>query len=178
MTKRINMIGEVYGNLTIKEYEGAGKKGAKWLANCSCGKSISVTRHKLMKGKKSCGCLASPAKYQNLFNKVKKLNSPGNRGFVYIANYLGILYKIGYTNDLERRFGQLAYEFQGDISLSCYVEVNGASTLENALHIKYSESQVPVMYKHGNSFSREFFRIDLQLIIKDFEELGLKVIHD
>jgi len=32
--------------------------------------------------------------------------------------------------------------------------------------------------QHGNDFSREFFRIDLELVVKDLEGLGLKVIYD
>lgn len=178
MSKMIDITGQTFGKLTISCYMGSDGKSSTWLAICKCGRNIKVSRHKLRKGKKSCGCLTARPKYQNLFEKVIAQNKPNRKRFVYVASYQGILFKIGCTSNVSERMLSLSAEFPEPIELVCFVELNGASILENALHIKYGKHQYPIMKRNGNHFSREFFRIDLQLIIKDLEELGLNVIHD
>ncbi len=178
MSNRIDIVGKTFGQLIITEYVGTSGKSSNWLAKCACGENIYITRKKLMKGKKSCGCLRSKPKYQNLFEKVIQYNRPDRKRFVYIASYREGFFKIGCTSDLGKRMLSLSNDFPEPIELACFVELNCASTLETALHIKYSHSQVPVRYRHGNNFSREFFRIDLELIVKDLESLGLEVVYD
>ena len=68
MAKKLNLIGQVFGRLTVIE-EGAGKtsisgrKRTTWVCQCSCGNTVETQTASLRGGKtKSCGCLAKEIK--------------------------------------------------------------------------------------------------------------------
>ncbi len=55
MGKLINMTGQRFGRLTVKEYAG----DSKWLCKCDCGNLVEIRTSNLTNGHtKSCGCLA------------------------------------------------------------------------------------------------------------------------
>ena len=58
MRPAIDMVGEVYGELTVVERGSSSNSGALWLCRCSCGGGAEVIRGNLLSGNvKSCGCL-------------------------------------------------------------------------------------------------------------------------
>lgn len=72
--KRINMVGEVYGRLTVEAYAGTDKSSnSLWMCRCECGNSKLVTRGNLITGRyRSCGCNRKgilDRRSKNLLNK-------------------------------------------------------------------------------------------------------------
>jgi len=60
LARREDLTGQVFGRLTVIEYEGPDrtKKHTVWKCKCECGKEISVIKQNLKRGNtKSCGCL-------------------------------------------------------------------------------------------------------------------------
>lgn len=59
MTKHIEMVGKVFGRLTVKELHAKDAHGrTSWLCLCSCGNSKVATANNLRRSlTKSCGCL-------------------------------------------------------------------------------------------------------------------------
>ena len=55
--KVVNIIGEKFGRLTVKERVGIKGKSSLWLCQCDCGNYKEVTLQNLRQGTKSCGCL-------------------------------------------------------------------------------------------------------------------------
>jgi hypothetical protein len=53
MVQRIDMVGMVFGRLTVTEYAG----DRRWRCICSCGGTVEVVRQSLVNGRtSSCGC--------------------------------------------------------------------------------------------------------------------------
>lgn len=73
MTKKIDMVGRVYGRLTVlEEREPDPKMGARWLCECRCGNRSVVVGKSLRGGlTKSCGCLAEELRSDNHSRYVK-----------------------------------------------------------------------------------------------------------
>lgn len=180
MSKLIDITGGRFGKLVIQCYLGSSPSGANWSATCDCGNEISVTRKKLLKGKKSCGCLESSPKYQNLLNKVKAANKNPKK-YVYVASCIGIinrpLIKIGCTSNVYNRVGQLVDEFNAPFRVVNFAETRLACDLERALHRIFSDKRVLVKRKNGTT-SREFFDIDCIEPVKYFHEVGAEVFYD
>ena len=56
---RLNLIGEIYGRLTVVALDHTDGKTAYWRCVCSCGNEKIVRTTNLRQGTvKSCGCLA------------------------------------------------------------------------------------------------------------------------
>lgn len=56
-----DLVGSVFGRLTVTSYSGSLRGQAQWLCLCSCGQSATVPTQRLRSGKtKSCGCIHSP----------------------------------------------------------------------------------------------------------------------
>lgn len=56
--KRINLIGNKYGRLTVVSFEGIHNRHTHWNCECECGNKTIVTSCNLVKGNTlSCGCL-------------------------------------------------------------------------------------------------------------------------
>lgn len=55
--KVVNIIGEKFGRLTVKERVGIKGKSSLWLCQCDCGNYKEVTLQNLRQGTKLCGCL-------------------------------------------------------------------------------------------------------------------------
>lgn len=68
--KTPNMIGQIFGNLTVIEDAGLRTESRVWLCKCSCGGDKIVSTTHLKKGNvRSCGCLRSG----NLTNGIRNL---------------------------------------------------------------------------------------------------------
>lgn len=54
----IEMVGEKFGRLTVREFAGIKGRKAIWLCDCDCGKSHSAVGSNIRNGQtQSCGCL-------------------------------------------------------------------------------------------------------------------------
>ena len=58
MGKRLDLIGQIFGRLTVKEFSHMNKhKKTMWRCECDCGNEVTVHGNSLMRGDtKSCGC--------------------------------------------------------------------------------------------------------------------------
>jgi len=59
MTKSLELIGKIFGHLTVVSRVKNSKKGStRWLCNCSCGNRHIAVGNELKSGHtKSCGCI-------------------------------------------------------------------------------------------------------------------------
>lgn len=56
----VDLVGRVFGRLTVERLDHVSREGAKWQCSCSCGNKTVVTGNALRKGTcTSCGCLRS-----------------------------------------------------------------------------------------------------------------------
>ena len=71
MPKKLNLVGEVYGRLTVLEEAEKIKGRVAWLCQCECG-TLTVVKSKYLRNQdtKSCGCLEKEAKQS--FGKTAK----------------------------------------------------------------------------------------------------------
>ena len=69
MAKSLNLVGERFGDLTVKESAGTDKwRNKLWLCECVCGNTVKVKAYLLTSGWKThCGCKST--RKQNLINK-------------------------------------------------------------------------------------------------------------
>jgi len=62
MGKFINLTGDRFGRLTVRHRDNSGRKDAKWVCECDCGKLKSAMAYNLKSGATlSCGCLRKEA---------------------------------------------------------------------------------------------------------------------
>ena len=58
MSKKLNLIGNQFGKLTVIKYAGTKNNRTAWLCKCECGNYTTVIGKNLKNGNtKSCGCL-------------------------------------------------------------------------------------------------------------------------
>lgn len=59
MSQRLEIIGKVFGRLTVEKYVGSNSHGqAVWECSCACGGRKNALGYLLKRGEvKSCGCL-------------------------------------------------------------------------------------------------------------------------
>jgi hypothetical protein len=55
MTRKIDLLGLVQGELTVIGYAEPIKKRAAWLCRCSCGDELVITQVRLVKSVRHCG---------------------------------------------------------------------------------------------------------------------------
>jgi hypothetical protein len=57
MSKRLNLVGQKFGRLTVQEFVGVVKRTSRWSCLCDCGNTIETRGPDLKNGNtKSCGC--------------------------------------------------------------------------------------------------------------------------
>lgn len=58
MAKAIDLTGQTFGRLTVRERAGSDTRngGAMWLCECSCGGFTKVRSSELRSSRRSCGC--------------------------------------------------------------------------------------------------------------------------
>lgn len=176
MSELKDITGQKFGSLTILKYLGSSTQGSMWSAECSCGIKIDVSRKKLKKGKKSCGCLEAKPKWQNLLSRVKKGNK---KSYVYLAFYQSasrgkFCTKIGFCSNPSNRIKQLSYEYSGFFTIEILIETVMASTLERALHLIFEGRRVQILGRDGTE-SQEFFDIHPYEALQYIAELGAEV---
>lgn len=71
MPKILDLVGEKYGDLLVKEFAGKDKyKNRIWLCECTCGNTVTVVTKRLTTGEKThCGCKSKRTWSQNLINQ-------------------------------------------------------------------------------------------------------------
>lgn len=78
----LDLAGNHYGRLTVKEFANLGLSGAHWKCTCKCGREVVVAACKLKAGAtRSCGCLQR----EELVRRVKKHGAAihGERTYLY-----------------------------------------------------------------------------------------------
>ena len=56
--KRLDLVGDRFGRLTVIRYAGSGESGSRWVCRCDCGNITEVASFSLRRGvTRSCGCL-------------------------------------------------------------------------------------------------------------------------
>lgn len=78
-----DLIGQVFGKLTVIELDQESSGRRKWICKCSCGNTVSVREYNLKSGNtKSCGCTRKEKiSVRNL--NVKQVKTRDNQGGVY-----------------------------------------------------------------------------------------------
>lgn len=80
----IDLIGQKFGRLTVVEFAGVKKNGARWKCVCDCGLTTIATGSNLRKGNtKSCGCLRREMTTERGRANAKHGESHNNRTRLY-----------------------------------------------------------------------------------------------
>ena len=70
----IDLTGQIFGNLTVIKQVQTEEKGAHWLCQCKCGKTIIIKGASLRAGTtKSCGCISGKLQSDSLYKDLKGL---------------------------------------------------------------------------------------------------------
>ena len=78
-----DLIGQVFGKLTVIELDQESSGRRKWICKCSCGNTVSVREYNLKSGNtKSCGCTRKEKSSVRNLN-VKQVKTRDNQGGVY-----------------------------------------------------------------------------------------------
>lgn len=96
--KKLDLIGQRFGRLTVLEPLPAQGKKTRWRCRCDCGQEVAVNSTHLVSGHTcSCGCLQSErtraantthgGRHSRLYNiwahMRQRCNNPGNKDFAY-----------------------------------------------------------------------------------------------
>ena len=78
-----DLIGQVFGKLTVIELDQESSGIRKWICKCSCGNTVSVREYNLKSGNtKSCGCTRKEKSSVRNLN-VKQVKTRDNQGVYY-----------------------------------------------------------------------------------------------
>lgn len=99
--RRIDLVGQTYGQLKVVRKNGVRCGGQEWLCRCACGKEITVLGGNLRSGHtKSCGCLKANGKHSLTHGQTKtslyniwshmKARATGKGGEETIKKYSGV----------------------------------------------------------------------------------------
>lgn len=120
MGKKINLIGETFGRLTVESESPERKNGGsvRWVCHCDCGNQIVVSSNSLKTGNtKSCGCLNFDRSSQK---KNNTYDLTGSFGIGYTNNN-----KIFYFDLEDYNLIKDYYWFYGSKKY-LYAEINGS----------------------------------------------------
>lgn len=94
-----DLIGQVFGKLTVIELDQESSGRRKWICKCSCGNTVSVREYNLKSGNtKSCGCTRKEKiSVRNL--NVKQVKTRDNQGGVYYFQPGEIILKGNYESE-------------------------------------------------------------------------------
>lgn len=159
MPKALNLLGEVYGDLTVIEKASTRNGKTYWLCKCSCGKEKEVQTCHLRNGSiKSCGC----KKNQNIEKKeeekkcpiCEKMFVPNNRSRKYCYDCSPMNRGNNYTS-LYHAMKHRAIELKGGKCERC-----GYDKIEDVLefhHINPEEKTMSLGEKSGSTEWSKFF---------------------
>ena len=93
-----DLIGQVFGKLTVIELDQESSGRRKWICKCSCGNTVSVREYNLKSGNtKSCGCTRKEKSSVRNLN-VKQVKTRDNQGGVYYFQPGEIVLKVYYKS--------------------------------------------------------------------------------
>ena len=93
-----DLIGQVFGKLTVIELDQESSDRRKWICKCSCGNTVSVREYNLKSGNtKSCGCTRKEKSSVRNLN-VKQVKTRHNNGGVYYFQPGEIILKGNYES--------------------------------------------------------------------------------
>ena len=156
MPKALNLLGEVYGDLTVIEKAPTKNGKTYWLCKCSCGKEKEVQTCHLRNGSiKSCGC----KKNQNVKEEEKKcpicekmfIPNNRNRKYCYDCSPKGMS-AADSLRFKKRKLKHLLIQYKGGKCQKC-----GYDKCEGALH-----------FHHRNPEEKEFGLGGINLNDSDF----------
>lgn len=94
-----DLIGQVFGKLTVIELDQESSGRRKWICKCSCGNTVSVREYNLKSGNtKSCGCTRKEKSSVRNLN-VKQVKTRDNQGGVYYFQPGEIVLKGNYESE-------------------------------------------------------------------------------
>ena len=154
MPKKMNLIGEKYGRLTvIAEAKNKGKK-TQWLCQCDCGKQKIILTSSLRSGRcKSCGCLHKETARENGKKVLEDLT--GQR--------FGKLVVLSYAGSNRNRSSWLCKCDCGKKIIVNQMELKRGATLScGCLRSSYGELAIEKILKDNNiNFLKEYTFNDL-----------------
>lgn len=69
--RKLELVGQVFGRLTVIKQVDGDTQGTRWLCSCECGETTTVSGKMLMSGNtKACGCLRNEPQGPDLTGKV------------------------------------------------------------------------------------------------------------
>ena len=94
-----DLIGQVFGKLTVIELDQESSDRRKWICKCSCGNTVSVREYNLKSGNtKSCGCTRKEKSSVRNLN-VKQVKPRHNNGGVFFLQAGEIKLKGNYESE-------------------------------------------------------------------------------
>lgn len=94
-----DLIGQVFGKLTVIELDQESSGRRKWICKCSCGNTVSVREYNLKSGNtKSCGCTRKEKSSVRNLN-VKQVKPRHNNGGVFFLQAGEIKLKGNYESE-------------------------------------------------------------------------------
>ena len=117
-----DLIGQVFGKLTVIELDQESSGRRKWICKCSCGNTVSVREYNLKSGNtKSCGCTRKEKSSVRNLN-VKQVKTRDNQGGVYYFQPGEIILKGNYESESYKKYGKVKEYKLPPKELAAYLE--------------------------------------------------------
>ena len=117
-----DLIGQVFGKLTVIELDQESSGRRKWICKCSCGNTVSVREYNLKSGNtKSCGCTRKEKSSVRNLN-VKQVKTRDNQGGVYYFQPGEIILKGNYESESYKKYGKVKESKLPPKELAAYLE--------------------------------------------------------
>lgn len=117
-----DLIGQVFGKLTVIELDQESSGRRKWICKCSCGNTVSVREYNLKSGNtKSCGCTRKEKSSVRNLN-VKQVKTRDNQGGVYYFQPDDIQLKGDYQAEGDKKGGEVKKYTLNPAELTAYLK--------------------------------------------------------
>ena len=117
-----DLIGQVFGKLTVIELDQESSGGRKWICKCSCGNTVPVREYNLKSGNtKSCGCTRKEKSSVRNLN-VKQVKTRDNQGGVYYFQPGEIILKGNYESESYKKSSEVKEYKLPPKELAAYLE--------------------------------------------------------
>lgn len=117
-----DLIGQVFGKLTVIELDQESSGRRKWICKCSCGNTVSVREYNLKSGNtKSCGCTRKEKSLVRNLN-VKQVKTRDNQGGVYYFQPGEIILKGNYESESYKKSSEVKEYKLPPKELAAYLE--------------------------------------------------------